>query len=83
MINKAFYINKIRKPLSMANDLILPRPGPYHVLVKVIYSGICGSQLKEIDGKRGHDKYIPHLLGHEGYGKILSIGSKVKKVKKK
>ena len=82
MINKAFYINKIRKPLSMANDLILPRPGPYHVLVKVIYSGICGSQLKEIDGKRGHDKYIPHLLGHEGYGKILSIGSKVKKVKK-
>lgn len=80
--NNAFYLGKIKKPLSKINDLELPNPGPYHVLVKIIFSGICGSQIKEIDGKRGVDKYIPHLLGHEGYGKVVSIGKKVKKLKK-
>ena len=34
------------------------------VLVKVHYSGICGSQLGEIDGVKGGDKFLPHLLGH-------------------
>ena len=35
------------------------------VKVKVSYSGVCHSQLMEMDGLRGEDKYIPHLLGHE------------------
>ena len=82
MKNNAFFLNKIKKPLSKAKNLKLPNPSPYHVMVKIIYSGICGSQLKEIDGKRGHDKYIPHLLGHEGYGKVIRTGNKVKKIKK-
>lgn len=51
------------------------------VLVKVRYSGICRSQLMEIRGLRGHDKYLPHLLGHEGFGKVLKIGEGVTKVK--
>ena len=38
------------------------------VLVKIFYSGICGSQLGEISGKKGKDKFLPHLLGHEGTG---------------
>ncbi len=63
-------------------NLKLPSPNPYHVLVKIYYSGICGSQIKEIDGKRGFDKYLPHLLGHEGYGKIVEIGKNVKKLKR-
>ena len=82
MKNKAFFLNKVKKPLMRANNLVLPNPNPYHVLIKIIYSGICGSQIKEIEGKRGYDKYIPHLLGHEGYGKIIKIGKKVKKLKK-
>ena len=34
------------------------------VLVKIHYSGICGSQLGEIDGVKGEDKYLPHLFRH-------------------
>jgi len=48
------------------------------VLVKVISSGICGSQLGEISGVRGEDKYLPHLLGHEGAGVVQSIGPGVR-----
>lgn len=48
------------------------------VLVELAYSGICGSQLGEIDGVKGADAWLPHLLGHEGSGKVLAIGPGVK-----
>jgi S-(hydroxymethyl)glutathione dehydrogenase / alcohol dehydrogenase len=51
------------------------------VLVKVHYSGICGSQLGEIDGAKGEDKYLPHLLGHEGTGIVEAVGPGVRYVK--
>lgn len=44
------------------------------VLVKLLYSGVCGSQLGEIDGVKGPDRFLPHLLGHEGSGEVLEIG---------
>ena len=52
------------------------------VLVKIHYSGICGSQLGEIDAIKGKDNYLPHLLGHEGSGTVIEIGPKVKNIKK-
>ena len=53
-----------------------------HVLVKIIYSGICGSQIEEINGGRGKDNFLPHCLGHEASGEVIACGSGVKKVKK-
>ena len=50
------------------------------ILVKIHYSGICGSQLGEIDGVKGADPYLPHLLGHEGSGTVMEIGPGVKHV---
>jgi len=50
------------------------------VLVRLHVSGICGSQLGEIDGKKGIDPYLPHLMGHEGCGEVLKIGLGVKTV---
>jgi S-(hydroxymethyl)glutathione dehydrogenase/alcohol dehydrogenase len=52
------------------------------VLVKIIYTSICRSQIMEINGLRGKDNYLPHLLGHEGYGKIINVGPLVKNFKK-
>jgi S-(hydroxymethyl)glutathione dehydrogenase/alcohol dehydrogenase len=51
------------------------------VLVKVHYSGICGSQLGEIDGAKGEDKFLPHLLGHEGSGTVVETSPGVRHVK--
>jgi len=59
----------------------MPTPNPGQVCVKVAYSGVCHSQLMEVRGKRGPDPYLPHLLGHEGAGTVLSIGEGVTKVK--
>jgi Zn-dependent alcohol dehydrogenase len=50
------------------------------VLVKIQYSGICGAQINEIDAVKGPDKFLPHLLGHEGVGIVIDVGPGVKKV---
>lgn len=52
------------------------------VLVKIFYSGVCRSQLMEARGLRGNDAWLPHLLGHEASGEVVSIGTGVTKVKK-
>ena len=54
---------------------------PGQVLIKVECSGICGSQIGEISGAKGLDKYLPHLMGHEGCGYVLDVGEGVTKVK--
>ncbi|NDC37107.1 MAG: dehydrogenase [Proteobacteria bacterium] len=51
------------------------------VLVRMLYSGICGSQIGEIQAVKGPDKYLPHLLGHEGVATVEGIGPGVTKVK--
>ena len=48
------------------------------VLVELHVSGICGSQIGEIKGLKGEDRFLPHLLGHEGCGTVLSVGPGVK-----
>ena len=52
------------------------------ILIKLKYSGICGKQIDEVEGIGGKDLFLPHLLGHEGSGFIVDIGSGVKKTKK-
>ncbi len=51
------------------------------VLVKVISASICGAQIGEIKGVKGPDKWLPHCMGHEGYGIVKEINKTVKTVK--
>jgi len=78
---KAAVLYEIGKPLVIEDGIEIPPLKPGQVLVKVIYSGICRSQLMEVRGKRGKDNYLPHLLGHEASGWVVETGSEVKKVK--
>ena len=78
---KAAILVEQNKPLVVA-DIELPKTLAFgQVLVKVHYSGICGAQINEIEGAKGPDKFLPHLLGHEGSGTVLNIGPGVKTVK--
>lgn len=52
------------------------------MFVKVHFSGICGAQINEIEGAKGPDKFLPHLLGHEGSATVLETGAGVKTVGK-
>ena len=53
---------------------------PGQVLVRVHYTSVCGSQVAMIEGKRGKDPYLPHLLGHEGSGTVEEVGPGVRTV---
>jgi len=78
---KAAILVEQKKPLVI-DEVQLPESLEIgQVLVKVHYSGICGSQLGEIDGAKGEDKFLPHLLGHEASGIVQAIGLGVKHVK--
>ncbi len=50
------------------------------VLVELQSSGICGSQLGEIDGVKGTDRFLPHLMGHEGFARVIAVGPGVRHV---
>jgi len=69
-----------KKPLVI-EEIEVPSPKLGQVLVKVLTSGICGSQIGEIDGVKGPDRFLPHLLGHEGCGEVLECGEGVQHVK--
>ena len=78
---KAAILIENKKPLEI--DYINFNKLDYgQVLVKIKKSGVCRSQLFEIDGERGIDKWIPHLLGHEAFGMVVDTGKGVSKVKK-
>lgn len=51
------------------------------VMIDLKTSGICGAQLNEISGVKGPDKFLPHLMGHEGGGVVVAVGDGVSKVK--
>ena len=63
--NKDLIIDKVQLPKVLDIG---------QVLVEVHVSGICGSQIGEINGAKGPDKFLPHLLGHEGCATVISIG---------
>ena len=78
---KAAILVEQRKPLVI-DDVQLPASlAVGQVLVKVHFSGICGSQLGEIDGAKGEDKFLPHLLGHEASGTVMEAGPGVRYAK--
>lgn len=51
-------------------EMDVPRPGPGELLVKVVASGICGSDVMEWYRR---DK-VPLVLGHEVAGEVVELG---------
>ena len=80
LISTFAVLKQVKKPLKLIS-LKIPNIKDDQVLVKIKFTYICGSQINEIDGKKGKDKYLPHLLGHESSGIIVRIGRKIKKLK--
>ena len=77
---KAAVLVQTKQPLEVV-ELRMPEQLSFgQVHVKVHYSGICGAQINEIEGAKGPDKFLPHLLGHEGSGVVVRIGPGVKTV---
>lgn len=56
-------------------DIDKPSPKSDEIIIKVTYSGICGSDIHAIKGE--YNKKIPLTLGHEFIGIVSEIGHKV------
>lgn len=78
---KAAVLVELNKPLVITNvNLTELQMG--QVLVRVLVSGICGSQVHEIRGFKGNAKFLPHLMGHEGCGIVEEVGPGVNRLKR-
>lgn len=58
-------------------EVQLPDPGPYQVVVKQFASGVCHSQLHQMHRQRTFNV----VLGHESTGVVLAKGARVDHVK--
>jgi S-(hydroxymethyl)glutathione dehydrogenase/alcohol dehydrogenase len=65
-----------RKPLVI-DEVEVPALKRGQVLVEIHATRVCGSQIGEIDGVKGPDKFLPHLLGHEAGAIVLEVGEDV------
>ena len=77
---KAAILEKLNYPLAI-REIFPTELLPGQVYVKVLASGLCGAQLHEIRGHRGNEKFLPHLMGHEGCGIVKEVGPGVTTVK--
>ena len=60
-------------------ELPMPAYGEHQALVKTLSCGVCnGTDLKLIHGNFKNFDTYPAILGHEGVGKVIEKGSKVK-----
>ncbi len=81
MKTKAAILYKLNSPLVI-EEVEIPRLKRGQVLVKILCTGVCRAQYNEIIGLKGPDRYLPHMLGHEGSAIVEDIGPGVTKVKK-
>ncbi len=73
---RAAVLETFNAPL-VVRDVEVAEPGPGEVRVKVAASGICGSDLKAIDGKSPVTPHLPLIPGHESAGVVESVGAGV------
>jgi 2-desacetyl-2-hydroxyethyl bacteriochlorophyllide A dehydrogenase len=57
-------------------DLDVPAVGPHDVLIRVAYSGICGSELSGFLGQSSI-RQPPLVFGHEVSGHVTAVGAEV------
>lgn len=62
------------------DEIEKPTAGPGKVLIKVKYTGICGSDIPRVNGDACH--FFPNVLGHEFSGTVEEVGEGVTSLKK-
>lgn len=70
----AAVLREYNQPLSIEEVILLP-PQADEIMVKYAATGICHSDLTRAQGKRA--SVLPLVLGHEGAGVIVEVGSRV------
>lgn len=69
----AAVVEKFGEPLKI-KELPIPQPGPGQVLVRIVSSGVCHTDLHAADGDWPIKPALPFIPGHEGAGTIVALG---------
>lgn len=77
---KAIVARKFGDPVSV-DEMPVKEPGDDEILVKVMASGVCHTDLHAIDGDWPVKPKLPLIPGHEGVGYVAAAGKNVKNVK--
>ncbi len=77
---KAAVVREFGKPLQI-EEVEVKRPGKNQILVKVIASGVCHTDLHAVEGDWPVKPKMPLIPGHEGVGYVVAVGADVVNVK--
>ena len=70
---RAAVVQTFGKPLSI-EEMTIPTPRAGEVLIKVVASGVCHTDLHAVDGDWPVKPSLPFVPGHEGAGIISACG---------
>jgi propanol-preferring alcohol dehydrogenase len=74
---KAAVVRQFGKPLTI-EEVPIPTPGPGEILIKIVATGICHTDLHAADGDWPVKPSPPFIPGHEGAGIVAAVGAGVK-----
>lgn len=77
---KAAVVRAFGKPLEI-DEMPVPEVPPGQVLVKVMASGVCHTDLHAAEGDWPVKPSLPFIPGHEGTGYVARVGAGVKHLK--
>lgn len=73
---KAAVVRALGQPLSI-EEMAVPTPGRGEVLIKVLASGVCHTDLHAAEGDWPIKPSPPFIPGHEGTGVVAAVGDGV------
>lgn len=77
---QAAVVETFGQPL-VVREIAVPEPGPGQVLVEIIASGVCHTDLHAADGDWPVKPNVPFIPGHEGAGIVVALGAGVAHLK--
>jgi propanol-preferring alcohol dehydrogenase len=73
---RAAVVRAFGRPLAI-EEIPIPAPGPGEVLVKMVATGVCHTDLHAADGDWPIKPTLPFIPGHEGAGVVAALGAGV------
>ena len=77
---KAAVVNEFNQPLQI-KDVDIPKVSAGKVLVKMIATGVCHTDLHAMHGDWPIKPSLPFIPGHEGVGEVVEIGEGITHLK--
>jgi propanol-preferring alcohol dehydrogenase len=73
MTMKAAVVRAFGAPLVI-EELPVPTPGPGQLLIRLVASGVCHTDVHAADGDWPVKPSLPFIPGHEGVGDVVGVG---------